>query len=107
MINAQYPKTLEKKDLYSLIESPEIRKMKDAIGTELLVKAFVLREDGDQLITSIMDQSGEVFATNSKTVYKSMMRLLDIGIPAKLEVITGTSRAGRTYTDIKCLEFGE
>lgn len=107
MIKMQYPETMSHKELYNMIESPDIRKMKDAVNTEIKVSAVTLREDGEQLITSIRDESGEVFATNSPTVYRSMMRLFDIGVPAVVEVITGTSRAGRTYTDIKAIDFKE
>lgn len=95
---------LSKKDIYDLTRSPKIHKMSDAVGSVLPVKAFAVylddKADGSAVqILSIQTEDGTVYATNSATASGEFDAILDImGEDAfSVEVVKGTSKAGREY----------
>lgn len=112
MIKIIYPETMSKKEVYDMTRSPAIKKMSDAVGDQIEVSALYLREevntDGEiHEVCSIMDNNGNVYATNSKTFINSLQQITDIGFPKIIEVVNGTSRNGRKYIDCLCVEFME
>ena len=98
----------DKKMQYKLTRSPNVQKLKDAVGQEIKVKAFCFYDDhkeGEQekLILTLMDVSGVVYGTNSKTAMSNFNDLLEIfgedvdgdGLPIKVE--SSVSKNGREF----------
>ena len=107
-----YPETQSKKEIYDLTRNPAIKKMSDAVGKQIGISALYLREevnaDGEiKEVVSIRDMTGDVYATNSKTFVTSLQQIISIGFPKIIEITNGTSRNGRKYIDVVCLEFAE
>lgn len=95
---------LTKKESYNLTFSPSIKKMRDIVGAQIDVSAFVMYEDvnsdgKEQEILSVMDADGTVYATNSPTFKKDFANICEImdGEDFSIEVISGTSKAGREF----------
>lgn len=93
-----------KKDQYKMTLSPAIKKMKDIIGTVFDVKAYCVYNDenstGEEVeVLSIMTADGEVFATNSPTFKRDFDKIVELmdGEDITIEVISGTSKAGRDF----------
>lgn len=94
---------------YQLTKSPKIQRMREAEGQRLEVCKWCVYEDTDSRgevkeILSIMTPEGEVFATNSDTFKRDFKDITDMlheagmdGTVFTIEVITGTSKAGRTF----------
>lgn len=111
-MNIIYPEHMSKKEIYDMTRSPAIKRMSDAVGEVLTVSALYMRDevnpDGEvKEVCSIMTEKGEVYATNSRTFITSMNSIINIGFPQKVEIVSGTSRNGRKYIDVVCLEFTE
>lgn len=107
-----YPENMTKKEVYDMSTSPAICKMSDITGSEIEIHALYLREevnaDGEiKEVVSIMSDTGDVFATNSKTFIASLNKIINIGFPKRIKVIEGTSRNSRKYIDCLCIEFME
>ena len=107
------PASLSNKTLYDLTMSPKTRKMSEAKGSVLELKAVALYEDTDRNgeireVLSIQTPDGECFATNSSTFQEDFKKMLEVfgddGIPA-IEVISGRSKAGREF--LTCSYAGE
>ena len=108
----QYPETLSKKQIYDLTEAPEGLKFSDHVGSVINVEALIIREtvnvDGlIQHITSILEEGGIVYATNSETVAAHLMNALAIGEVRQIEIVSGKTKNGRTYIDVVVREFVE
>lgn len=108
----QYPETLTKKQIYQLTEAPEGLKFSDHVGSVINVEALIIREtvnvDGViQHITSIQEEGGIVYATNSETVASHLMNALAIGEVKQIEIVSGKTKNGRTYIDVVVREFVE
>lgn len=95
---------LSKKGIYDLTRSPKIKKLSDAVGSVLPVSAYAIyldeKNDGDAVqILSIQTDDGSVYATNSATANTEFETILDImgQDPFSVEIIRGTSKAGREY----------
>ena len=93
-----------KKEQYKMTQSPAIKKMKDVVGVVMDVKAFCLyadeNSDGKQVeILSIMTADGDVYATNSPTFKRDFDKIAELmdGEDFAIEVISGTSKAGRDF----------
>lgn len=108
-----FPETLSKKEIYQLTKSPKAQKMSDAEGSVLEVKAWAIYEDVDdttgevRTILSILTPDGEVFGTNSPTFQRDFQDMAEIfeGEPLSVQVISGTSKNGRTF--YTCVYAGE
>ena len=95
---------LTKKESYKTTLDPTIKKMRDIVGAQIAVSAFVLytdvNSDGkENEILSVMDDDGVVYATNSPTFKKDFAKIYEImdGEDFSIEVISGTSKAGREF----------
>lgn len=112
-IKSSYPETMSKKQQYNLTLSPKTQKMKDAKGGVLDVSAWCVYEDTDndgeaRRVLAIETPEGETYATNSATFqtdFAAMVALFGPGGVDRIEVISGTSKAGREY--ITCAYAGE
>lgn len=95
---------------YQLTKPPKIQRIKDCAGQRFEVAKWCFYEDIDKKsgdtkeILSMMTPEGEVFATNSNTFkndFNDILSLLESagmgGTVFSLEVITGTSKAGREF----------
>ena len=101
-----YHEDMGKRESYRIMNSNETKKMLDADGSELEVKAWVIYEDdpdektGDiKKVLTIMTEDDEIFGTISPTFIKEFEKIAkyfgdDVG---SIKVITGTSKSGRTY----------
>ena len=109
-----YPENASKVQRYALTMSPKMRNMKEVTPSVLDIKAWCIYEDVDaktqepRPILSIMTPEGEVFGTNSATFMDDYAKMIDLfgpdGVEA-VEVISGTSKAGREF--ITCAYAGE
>lgn len=109
-----YPEDASKKTRYNLTMSPKMQNMKSIKGSVLEVSAWCKYEDVDvktgevRPILSIETPEGEVFGTNSATFISDFEAMVDMfgegGVDA-LEIISGTSKAGREF--ITCAYAGE
>ena len=109
-----YPENPGKKVTYSLTMSPKMRNMKELKGSVLEVSAWCKYEDIDSKtgelrpILTIRTPEGEVYGTNSATFindFESMVDMFGPGGVDFLEIISGTSKAGREF--ITCAYAGE
>lgn len=107
MITYAYPETMKPSKMYNLTMSPDIKKFSDHVGETIEVNAIIVREEGEKTITSIESNTGAVYATNSPTVANSIERAVDMGIIKALTIISGKSRNGRNYIDVRIDEFEE
>lgn len=98
----------DRKMQYKLTKSPNVQKLKDAVGQDIMVKAFCFYDDhkeGEQekLILTLMDKTGAVYGTNSKTAMSNFTDLLEIfgedvdgdGLPVTVE--SSVSKNGREF----------
>ena len=108
-----YPEELSKKQLYELTMSPKTQKMKDAKGSVVDVAAWCIYEDEDsngetRKVLAVLTPEGETLATNSSTFMDDFSKMCDLfgdGGVGRLEVISGTSKAGREF--ITCAYAGD
>ena len=98
---------LSKKDIYDMTHGTDMQKMSDHEGVVIPVEKFVTysdaNKDGEPVeILSIMDDKGNVYATNSPTAMKEFefIRTLMDGEPFSVVVVKGISKNGRTYTTL-------
>lgn len=107
-----YPEELSNKQKYDLTMSPKTQKMSSAKGSVLEIAAFCRYLDADKdgearEVMSILTPDGEIFATNSATFMDDFERMCDLFGPGgvgAIEVISGTSKAGREF--ITCAYAG-
>ena len=94
------------REIYELPKSPKIQKMSEHVGEVLPVDQYLLYEDGenkDVPIQILSIRSGDVaIATNSATVIKEFLGIVELmdGDRFAVEVLTGTSKNGRTYLTV-------
>ena len=108
------PEQLTNRQLYDLTMSPKTQKMSDAKGSRLEIAAVCIYEDADKKtgelrkVLALLTPDGEIFATNSATFqddFSTMCEMFgDTGVTA-VEVISGTSKAGREF--ITCAYAGD
>ena len=111
-INKLYPENMNIKERYALTKSPKIQRMSDVVGSVIAVKAYALYTDEDKDgnprdILSLMDQDGDVYATNSVSFIREFADIVSMceqcdGLDltealSSIEIMSGTSKAGRTY----------
>lgn len=108
-----FPANLSKKQVYNLTMSPKAQKMSDAEGSTLEIAASCLYEDTDdatgevRTILSVETPDGEIFGTNSTTFQRDFSAMQDLFGDEQLtiEVISGTSKAGRKF--FTCVYAGD
>lgn len=95
------------KEKYLMSMNPEIRRMRDAEGTVIPVKNWMLYSDLDkdgneQTLLSILSEDSVAYATNSKTFMEAFSDLCDMFADngeeiTVVKVIGGQSKAGRHF----------
>lgn len=97
-------KELTKKEIYQMTMSPKIQKISDNKGVVIDVAAYCfysdVKNDGKTVdILSVMDADGSIYATNSPTFRDDFEKICEImdGEDFSIEVISGTSKAGREF----------
>lgn len=98
---------LTKKDCYNMTRGAEIKSVKDIEdGTIINPVKFVIfndvKEDGEVAeILSIMDVTGAVCSTQSKTFKGSFLEIVELmeGEDFEIKKLSGTTKAGRPYVN--------
>ena len=101
----KFPEDMDARTAYKLMKSPEGKKMLEAEGSVLQVQSWILYNSPDKdtgeikEVLAIETPDNEIFATISNTFKEEFMDMVnyfgsDLGA---IKVITGTSKAGRTY----------
>lgn len=95
------------KEKYFMSMNPDIRRMRDAEGTVIPVKNWMLYSDFDkdgneQTLLSILSEENVAYATNSRTFIESFATLCDMFTESgeeitAIKVIGGQSKAGRHF----------
>ena len=101
-----YPENMDKRSEFKLTNSKAAQKLSNAAGSVLPLDKWILYTDIDiktgelQKVLTI-ESGGEVFATVSKTFIDSFEKAADFfkNDIGEIEVIPGTSKAGRDYID--------
>lgn len=100
----QFPNELSKRDAYRLTKAQSVKKMSEAAGSVLNPSAWVLFEDlnsktGELQTVLVMEDSGEMFATVSKTFIKEFCDACEAfdNNPGAIKVIEGTTKSGRKF----------
>lgn len=95
---------LTKRDIYKLSMDASIKKMRDYVGSEMTPVKYLNYKDVDSKgaeneILSIMDENGDVFATNSKTFKEDFMKMVELfgDEDFAFTVISGVSKNGREF----------
>lgn len=95
---------LTKRDIYKLTMDANIKKMSDYIGVEFtpVKHAFYTDENSKgetNEILSIMDENGDVYATNSATFKQDFAKMLDLfgDEDFQMTVVSGISKNGREF----------
>lgn len=101
-----YPENPTKKQMYDLTCNPNNQKMSLCEGQTLEIAAWCRYVDADakngeaRELFSIQTPEGEVYATNSPTVWREFERMVDMfgpdGVTA-IQVTSGTSKNGRKF----------
>ena len=101
----KFPEDLDQRAVYKMMKSPNVKKMSDADGSVLEVKAWIIYNDADvktgeiREILTILTEDGEMFGTVSDTFKREFDDIVsffgdDVGA---IKVIGGTSKAGRKF----------
>lgn len=99
-----FPAELDRRTIYKMMKSPEVKKMSDADGSVLDVAAWIVYSDTDSTgerkeILTILTKDGELFATNSGIFQREFEDITeyfgdDVGM---IKVTSGKSKAGRSF----------
>lgn len=102
------------KEKYLMSMNPEIRRMRDAEGTVIPVKNWMLYSDQDkdgneQTLFSVLSEDNVAYATNSRTFIESFTQLCDMFTESGEEitafkVLGGQSKAGRHFITCAYIE---
>ena len=73
----------DKKYQYKMTKSPNVQKLKDAVGQVINVKAFCFYDDSaegenEKIILTILSDNGTVYGTNSKTAMNNFADIIEI-----------------------------
>ena len=82
-----------------------IKKMKDFVGASIDVYAYCIytdfnsKDEKEVEVLSVMDEDGNVYATNSPTFKKDFMNIATLmdGEDFSVGITSGTSKAGREF----------
>ncbi len=101
-----YPENASKKQVYDLTMNPKNQKLSICEGQRLEIRAWCryadVDEDSGELreLFSIQTPEGEVYASNSPTVWREFEKMVDIfgpdGVTA-IDVVSGESKNGRKF----------
>lgn len=99
---------------YALTMSPAVQQMKKAKGETITISAWCIYQDvnkdgKENIILSILSESGEIHATNSPTFINDFTNMQELFRDAgedvhAITVISGMSKAGREF--ITCVYAG-
>lgn len=99
--------TISVKEKYLMSMNPEIRRMRDAEGTVIPVKNWMLYSDLDkdgneQTLLSVLSEDNIAYATNSGTFIETFAQLCDMFTESgeeftAIKVLGGESKAGRHF----------
>lgn len=101
----RYPADMDKTTTYRLLKSPKIKRLSDYAGSTINIKAWIHSDDLDNTtgelrnIISIMDDTGEVMATNSGTFVREFLDMIEIfgeNLPS-VEILQKRSKNGRNF----------
>lgn len=103
-----YPDNLDATTDYNLTTNPNCKKMRDAVGQTLTVKALALLEDvsvtDGEVVTfaRVMTDDGDCYGTSSASFLKALTGAWDFADRREcpimaLKVMTGHSKNGRDY----------
>ena len=95
-------------EIYNLTMNPQTRKMSDFKGSTIRLTRYCLYEDVDartdevKEILTIMDESGTVYGTNSKTFQDDFFKMVELfesmgASVNEIAVISGISKSGREF----------
>lgn len=99
----------DKKYQYKMTKSPNVQKLKDAVGETINVKAFCFYDDSaegenEKIILTLLSDNGTVYGTNSKTAMSNFDDITEIfmdevmtekGLPVSVE--SSVSKNGREF----------
>lgn len=95
---------LSKREIYKMTMDAGIKRMRDYVGSEMTPVKHLFYKDVDSKgneneILSIMDENGEVFATNSKTFKDDFCKMLELfgDEDFAITVISGVSKNDREF----------
>ena len=99
---------LTKKQIFN-ITNGQSDKLSGFDGVMITIKDYLLYEDKnqqdqDQKLLALITEDGDILTTNSSTVIRTFERMLEQGfdVPiADVMIVSGQTKAGRTYYDIK------
>ncbi len=100
-----FPEDLDKRTIYKMMKSPEVKRMSDADGSVLEVKAWITYSDADNRtgetreILTILTEDGELFATVSgvfQREFKDIVKYFGEDVGA-IKISSGKSKAGRQF----------
>lgn len=99
-----YPENISKRDMYKLTQNSGVQKLSEAGGSVITPEQWVLYEDADVKTGEVrkvlvIAAGGETFATVSATFIDNFMKAVDnLGEDlGELMIVSGTSKAGRSY----------
>lgn len=100
----KFPENLDVKTQYKLMKSPEVQRMKDADGSVLELKSWLIYTDtsstGEDIeVLSVETETGELFSTISQAFIREFKDIVEVfgGDFGELKVLSRKSKAGRTY----------
>ena len=99
---------LTKKQIFN-VTNGQSEKLSTFDGVMITIKDYLLYEDlnqqgQQQKLLALVTEDGDIMTTNSSTVIRTFERMLEqeFELPiADVMVISGTTKAGRTFYDLK------
>lgn len=101
----KFPEDLDQRAVYKMMKSPNVKKMSDADGSVLEVKAWIIYNDADvktgevREILTILTEDGELFGTVSgvfQREFKDIVKFFGEDVGA-ISVFSGKSKSGRNF----------
>jgi hypothetical protein len=101
----KFPEDMDARTAYKLMKSPAVKKISEAEGSVLQIQSWIQynstdRETGEvKEVLAIETPDGEMFATISKVFREEFLDMVEYFGPdlGAIEIIAGTSKAGRNY----------
>ena len=101
----KFPEDMDARTAYKLMKSPAVKKMSEAEGSVLQIESWIHynspdKETGEiKEVIALATPDGELFATISNTFREEFLDMVNYFGPdlGAIEVIAGTSKAGRKY----------
>lgn len=99
---------LEKKQIFN-VTNGQSEKLSTFDGVMITIKDYLLYEDLNQQgqpqkLLALVTEDGDIMTTNSSTVIRTFERMLEqeFELPiTDVMVVSGTTKAGRTFYDLK------